>query len=502
MNKSKQTALFSAIALSLIALPIIIHSLLAEEKKTESLLAKPDRNNVNLQAKNLPVEWDVEEGTNVKWKAKLGSTSYGGPVVAKGKVFVGTNNDNPRDKKHADDMGVLMCFQQSDGKFLWQATHEKLESEENDYPRQGIASSPVVDGEYVYYVSNRAEVCCAHVDGDGKGGAKFKWKYDMIKELKVFPCFLANCSPLIVGDLVFVVTGNGTNEEHELPSPKAASFIAIEKDTGNLAWYDNSPGEHIMEGQWASPTFANPGGKKPMVIFPGGDGWLYAFEPKSGKLYWKFFCNARSSKYDPKNMRISNRAYFLASPVVIDDRCFIGVGTNPDDGPGEGHFWCIDISKEPANSDKDLSPVKDNFDPKAPINTNSGLVWHFGGKITPKPKEGRELYFGRTLSTPAIHEGLIYISELDGYFHCLDAKTGKRIWLHDLTTGVWASPYYADGKVYLGTEDGDVMVFKHGKEKKVLAQNLFGPPIKTPVTADGKVLYAMTDGYLYAIEKK
>ena len=87
----------------------------------------PDRNMVS-SMKGLPTEWDVKTGKNVKWVAKLGSQSYGNPVVADGMVFVGTNNELLRDPGQAGDRGVLMAFREADGEFMWQQTHPKLES--------------------------------------------------------------------------------------------------------------------------------------------------------------------------------------------------------------------------------------------------------------------------------------------------------------------------------------------------------------------------------------
>ena len=86
----------------------------------------PGRNMVNTVDKNVPTEWDVKSGKNIKWSAHLGSRAYGGPVIAGGKVFVGTNNEAPRNPDIKGDKGVLMCFKESNGKFLWQAVHDKL----------------------------------------------------------------------------------------------------------------------------------------------------------------------------------------------------------------------------------------------------------------------------------------------------------------------------------------------------------------------------------------
>src|SRR5688572_29882453 len=97
-------------------------------------LRTPDRMAVTAE-KNAPVEWDVESGKNIKWKQQIGSQSYGNPVVAKGLVFLGTNNEAKRDPQHQADGGVLMVFRESDGKFLYQWFRPKLAAGRvNDWP--------------------------------------------------------------------------------------------------------------------------------------------------------------------------------------------------------------------------------------------------------------------------------------------------------------------------------------------------------------------------------
>lgn len=462
-----------------------------------------DRNMVSLDEKGAPTEWSTKKGkeANIKWKAKLGSQAYGGPVIAAGRIFVSTNNDSPRDPALKGDKGVLMCFNLADGAFLWQALHDKLD-EANDYPKVGIVSNPVVEGDRLWYVSNRGEVICASVDGDpATKKSKELWKLDMIGELGVFPCQSTTCSPLVLGDLVFVVTGNGVDvtQGHKLPAPKAPSFIAVNKDTGKVVWKDSSPGENIMEGQWSNPTAAEVDGKW-QVISPGGDGWLYSFEPTTGKLLWRFDCNPKKAVYNANGS--GDRNYFIATPVVWQKKCYIGVGSNPENGAGVGHLWCIDITKEPKNPQRDLSPVGDDFDPKSPKNKDSGLVWHVGGPILPRPDEGREYHFGRTLGTVAIHDGLVYASEFAGFLNCFDALTGKRYWERDLKDNTWCSPYFVDGKVYIGVENGDVFIFEHGKEPKEPKKVSMDGNIKLPPVVAGGVLYINNGTSLYAIAPK
>lgn len=455
----------------------------------------PARNMVNLAAKGLPTEWtvptkDSKGSTNVKWVAQLGNKAYGGPVVAGGKVFVGTNNAVPRDPKVKGQKAVLMCFNEADGKFLWQAVHEIPADLSLEAPAQGLCSTPTVEGDRLYYVTPACEVVCAGVQ-DGKE----VWKLDLMKEFKVHPYHLAAGSPLVVGDLVMVVSGNGRDERGNLPSPKAPSFLAVNKNTGKVAWQSDLPGDRIIQGQWSNPTYAEVNGKG-QVIFPGGDAWLYSFEPATGKLIWKFNCtpNEEGAK---DNDGIGN--YIVATPVVYDNKLFIGLGLMPDtpEGPRYSYLLCVDVTKT-----GDVSPPKGSFDAGASENKDSALMWAFGGMLKERPKTGRQVVFGRTMSTVAVHDGLVYAAEENGYLNCLDAKTGKRYWEHDLRAGVWGSPLWADGKVYLGSENSEVVVFAHGKEKKVLAEvNMEEVVPSTPVVANG-VLYVQTKSKLYAIAGK
>ncbi len=506
---------------------------LAEQAKAEAervwalFGVTAERNMVNLTDQNVPVEWDVKAKQNVKWVARLGSKAYGGPVVAGGKVYVGTNNAAPRNTRDTDknkrpvDLGIIMCFRESDGSFLWQAVHDKLPSGQvNDWPHEGICSTPVIEGNRIYYVSNRCDVVCADTEGfhdgknDGVQDEKYKdktdadivWRLDMMEELNVFPHNLAACSPLLVGDLIFVVTANGVDGDHAtIPSPKAPSFIAVNKKTGKLVWQDNSPGLAIMHGQWSNPTYAKVNGAE-MIIFPGGDGWLRAFDPPTGKLLWKFDCNPKSAVY--KLGGAGTRNDFIATPVVYEGKCYIGVGQDPEHYEGVAHFWCIDLARAVAkgktNKDNDVSPVGDNFDPKAATNKDSALAWHYGGAV-PKAqldKVGRDYYFGRTMSTASVHDGLVYVAELAGFVHCFDARTGQKYWQHDLKSDVWGSTYWVAGKVYVGNGDGDVYIFAHGKEKKLLGKMEMDQAIKsTPVAVNG-VLYLMSETNLFAIANK
>jgi outer membrane protein assembly factor BamB len=436
----------------------------------------PGRNMVAFVT-GLPSTWDIGTRANIRWKADLGSTSYGNPVVAAGKVFVGTNNANPRNAQVTGDKGVLMCFRESDGAFVWQAVTDKLEEGKSvDWPEQGVASSPAVAGNRLYYVSNRGELVCldteGFVDGENDGpvtderlagpaDADVVWRLDMLKELGVRPRNLASSSPAVWEDLVFILTSNGRDDEAgKVLAPAAPSFLAVNRLTGKVVWQDASPGDRILHGQWSSPSLGEANGVM-QAVFPGGDGWLYAFNARTGAPLWRFDLNPKESVWP----RTRNSA--LSTPVFHGGRVYMAVGQDPENGEGVGHLYAIDPTKT-----GDI--------------TESGRVWHYD-KIR------------RSLSTVAVADGLVYAADFSGFLQCLDTATGAPLWTFDMLAAVWGSPLVADGKVFLGDEDGDVVVLQAGKTLTKLAETNMGSAVYgTPVAANG-ALYIMNASTLFSI---
>jgi outer membrane protein assembly factor BamB len=457
-------------------------------------------------------EIDRATVTNLAWVVKLGSQSYGNVTVAQGKVFIGTNNENPRDRRHTGDRSILMCFDEKTGEFLWQLVVPKLASGKvNDWEALGLLSSPTIDGDRVYVVSSRCEVLCLDIHGmtDGNHGpfkdeakyvvkdvildkgkpterpappiepgpkdADIIWRYDMIDDLGVFPHNASDCAPLIVGDVVYVNTSNGQDWTHSnIPSPNAPSLIALEKRTGEFLGEDDAKiGPRILHGQWSSPSTGLVNGRQ-LVFFGGGDGVCYAFDAtpvKEGdssylKKVWWYDCNPPERKKF-KYPAAEGPSEINATPVFWKNRIYVAVGQDPEHGEGVGILTCIDASKT-----GEL--------------TRTGKIWSYD-KIH------------RSLSTVSITpDGLLFIGDFSGYLHCLDAVTGQVYWTHDLKAHMWGSTLVADGKVYCGDEDGDLLVLEAAKEKKVLSETNLGAPIySTPVVADG-VLYVASCTHLFA----
>jgi outer membrane protein assembly factor BamB len=519
----------------------------------------PQRNNTPI-GHNIPTEWNIGEfdyrtgawdpskAKNIKWVARLGSQTYGNTVVSGGHAYIGTNNSGGWLKRFPPDhdLGVLLCFDIKDGKFLWQHSSEKMPTGRvHDWPLQGVCSTPLVEGKRLWFVTNRCEVRCLDTEGfyDGKNDGPYKseenqnkdeadvvWVFDMFNELGVSPHNMSDCSVTSAGDTLFVCTSNGVDEAHNgIPAPQAPSFIALDKNTKEVLWTDNSPGLNILHGQWSSPAYGVLGGV-PQVIFGGGDGWLYSFDPKGdgqgkSKLLWKFDCNPKTSHYA---LNKATRNHIIGTPVIYDGLVYVAVGEDPEHGEGTGHLWCIDptkrgdVSPELAYNSADPSktippkrlqavePEKGDF---ARPNPNSAAVWHYSEvDLNGNGKPEFEEIMHRTLGSVAIKDGILYIADYSGLFHCLDAKTGKRHWVYDMLSAAWGSPLIVDGKVYIGDEDGDVAIFRHSADPNVAMKdeggemkpyygeiNMGNSVYSTPIVADN-VLYIANRTHLFAIE--
>jgi outer membrane protein assembly factor BamB len=108
----------------------------------------------------------------------------------------------------------------------------------------------------------------------------------------------------------------------------------------------------------------------------------------------------------------------------------------------------------------------------------------------------------RSCGTVAIKDDILYICDFSGIVHCLNAKSGDGYWSYDMFSQSWGSPLIVDGKVYVGNEEGGVIVFEHGKEMNILAENDMSNSVySTPIVANN-VLFITNRTTLFAIGNK
>ncbi len=460
--------------------------------------------------KGLPSFFNPETGENLKWSVSIGNGAYATPVVADGKVLIGANNVDERDPKHKGDRGILLCLNESDGSLCWQLVVPRLEGDRhNDWPMVGICSPPTVENNRVYVLTNRSEVLCLDLNGqaDGNDGefqgegwfvapngefpyeigekdADIIWSYDLKLQLGVSPHDSPHASILLDGDFLYLNTCSGVDYRHlETTGLKAPALIALNKNTGRLVARDDEHfGPRIFHSSWSSPSMEIVNGKK-LLFFAGPDGILYAFEAlvsadlfekvQSLKKVWQFDCDPNGPKeniHDYLRNRKVSPSNFLGMPVFYKNRIYVTVGGDIWWGKRESYLKCIDATKT------------GNI-------TATGEIWSYP-------------LVEHSASTPAISNGLVYVTDCGKNLHCNDAESGKQYWRHNLQEDSWSSALAADGKIFAGSRGSDFWILKEGSELQVLhSVNLDSPIHSTPVAANG-ILFIATMNKLYAIKQK
>jgi outer membrane protein assembly factor BamB len=460
--------------------------------------------------RGLPDSFDPATKKNLRWTARLGTETHSTPVISARRVLIGTNNGDPRDPRNQGDRGMLLCFDERTGEFLWELAVPKITNSVFwDWPRAGICSPATVESNRVYIVSNRGEILCLDLEGMANGNqgpfldeashrvpagqppvepnehsADILWRFDIIKECGVRQHDSAHSSILIDGPYLYVNTSNGVDDTHKrINAPDAPSLIVLNKATGKLVAQDQEHiGPRIFHSTWSSPALANIQGRR-MVFFCGGDGVIYGFEPLSHQLavesgqgvtslkkVWWFDCDPTGPKEDVHRYN-SNRkespSNIKSMPVICKDRLFVTVGGDLWWGKHQAWLKCI-------------------------ATTGSGNVTATAEKWSCALEQ-------HSMSTPAVADGLVFVGDSGHRLHCVDAETGKPCWTHEVKGEVWASPLVADGKVYFATRRGEFLVFAASREKLLLTQADMGDAMSgSPVAANG-TLYLTTMRKLFAL---
>jgi outer membrane protein assembly factor BamB len=468
------------------------------------------RNMISME-KNLPESFNPETGENIRWSVSLGSNAYATAIIAEGNVLMGANNREVRDPRHEGDRAVLLCLNEADGALRWQFVTPRIPDDRfKDWPQIGFCSPPSVENGLVYVVTNRLEVVCLDLDGqaDGNDGpfleegrhmapldqpamdigpldADIVWRYDLISEAGVYPHDAAHVSVLIDGPYLYLNTGNGVDNTHEvIRAPEAPCVMVLNKKTGRPVALDKEGiGPQIFHATWGAPSLGVVNNER-LIFFGGPDGVCYAFAalsheaipatPQALKRRWRFDSDPAAPKTDVsrylKNREESPSAIY-GMPVFHKNRVYFTTSGDVWWGKREASLRCVDATK-------------------AGDITESGELWAY-------PLERH------SMATPAIWEGLVFVTDSGGNIHCVDAETGAAYWTHNVGGEFWGSALVADGKVYAGTMEGGFAILTAEKEKRVLTEITF-PDTKiasTPTAANG-ALYVNTLNRLYAIEKK
>jgi outer membrane protein assembly factor BamB len=449
----------------------------------------------------LAADFDPASGRNIRWRVALGTETHSSPVVAGGKVLIGTNNGQPRDPKHAGDRGVLMCLDERTGALAWQlVVPKRSEDPYFDWPNSGISSPATVEGDRVYTVTNRGEVVCLDLAGLSNGNdgpfvdegrhmspadqpamepgpldADILWITDLTTAAGIWSHDAAHSSILIHGPHLYLNSGTGVDNTHRvIRTPDAPSLVVIDKASGRLIGRDREGiAPTIFHCTWSSPSMSRIDGRS-VLFFCGGNGIVYAFDPLDAaapadrvhtlKKRWQYDPDPTAPK-SGVHLFTSNRqegpSVIHGMPVVEDGRLFVAGGGDLWWGKNRAWIQSIDTTT--------------------------------GSKVWEQPLEKH------VMSTPAVAHGLCFIADTGRVLRCLDARTGAEKWSHEGQGEFWGSPLVADGRLYLGSRRGDFWIFAASAEKKQLGRVQLGAPVSSTVCAHDRTLYVATMNELIAV---
>lgn len=397
-----------------------------------------------------------ETGLIDKWALNgenfLWRAPYGGrssPVVMGNRVYV----ENPSGRG-TELQERVMALDADTGRVIWEYKFNNFQS---DAPAHRVAwASPAIDPETgnIYAFSSGAQVIALDKDG------KHLWDRSFGEDYAAFTTHGGRTvSPLVDGNLVIVsapVSNWGSN------AARTHRLIALDKRTGEIVYVSN-PGGRPYDTAYPAPLIATINGVR-QLITGLGDGGIYAIEPQTGRKIWGFLASKRS---------INTGVVVQGSSVIVSH------GDENLDAIELGMIAAIDGSK-----------IGDIKEPKWAV---KGTEFGFSSPVT----DGTTVY------------------QIDGGSHLMafDVQTGRELWNLQLSELQKAPPVLADGKIYVGTDNGEFFIVRVGRDKGEILSKVVLPESKnsccgsegTPeqildgaAISRGRIFFASSDA-VYAI---
>lgn len=384
------------------------------------------------------------KGENLAWTAPYGSRSA--PVVLGDRLYLlhGAGDGAQRQES-------VVCLDADTGKRLWEHRFKVFLS---DVPPHRVAwASPAVDpatgNVYAFGVG-------AHLIALSKDGKRL-WERSLTEEFGAITTHGGRTvSPVIEGDLVIVSTLTSGWGDHARGNNR---YFAFDKKSGEGVWVSSPQGRHY-DTNYSTPVPATVGGKRLLVV-GGSDGTIHALKAQTGEAVWKY--------------EMSKRA-ILTSVVVRDGIAYASQSEENLDTSEMGQLAALDAAASGAIGKEQIR-------------------WRVNGA------QGG-------FSSPLLDDGRLYQVDNGANLLAFDATSGQRLWTLNLGTIQKASPVLADGKLYVGTENGKFFILQPGPDKaEVLDEDWLGseaepePVVASPAVARGRV-YVASMKALYAIGKK
>ena len=405
---------------------------------------------------NLPDRWDAATGEHILWRVSLPGLAHSSPIVWGDRLFVATAissdpkagfrkglyGDGDASTDRSRQRWVVMAIDKRTGKTLWERVAAEGEPLNKRHVKNTYASStPATDGRMVVAWFGSQGVAAYDVNGT------LRWKLDLgrldlgaydIPSVEWGPA----SSPFIWNDLVIL----------QVDTQADSFLLALKLETGETAWKtdrDELP-------SWGTPTVVDTSSGP--VLLTNASNFIRGYDPRTGKELWRL---GGSSKIT------------APTPFVAEDSLVFASGRGPERP--------IFVVRPGAKGDITLPAGKTSSD---------AVVWSRTGR-------------GSYMPTPLAYGGLLYVLANNGVFDAYRLKTGEEVYRQRLPvigSGYSASPVAADGKIYLSSEDGDILVVAAGPEFKLLATNAMGESLMaTPALSDGVMYVRSSTGTLFAI---
>jgi outer membrane protein assembly factor BamB len=426
---------------------------------------------------NLPLAFDPE--TNVVWKTAL-PFGHSSPVLTSDRIYV----TGVRESRL-----LTLALDRRSGRVLWERQAPRVRTEKLDSRNGPAAPSAVTDGQDVYVFF--ADYGLISYDRQGKE----RWRVPLGPFNNVYGM---GASPILVNDLIVLVCDQSTR-----------SFIAaFGKSDGRLRWKTERP--EARSGHSTPVQYTTDRGED-QILVPGSL-FLAAYAAKSGEKVWW----VRGLPWEMKS-----------TPVLDGSVLYIHGFGAPENQPGEqrdiptydsartafdadrdGVLRHAELPKDHSrawidqDADGEVTAEEWDFYRAAMAAENGMLAIRLGGRgdMTDSGILWKYHKSVPQLPSPLLYRGVLYMVNDGGIVTTLRPKTGETIAQGRLQGAIdryYASPVAADGKVFMASEKGKVVVLKtDGSLDPVAVNDLADDIYATPAIADGQI-YVRTRSTLY-----
>ena len=416
---------------------------------------------------HLPEQWNATTKQNVLWRTPIPGLAHSSPVVWGNRVFVTTaisSRENATfkpglygDGDASDDMSahkwVLYAIDKSTGRIDWERVAFTGQPRNKRHIKSTYASaSPATDGRMVVAWFGSQGVYAYDVNGTPL------WQLDLGRvdmgayDIPSYEWGPAS-SPIIWNGLVIL----------QVDTQGDSFLLALDAATGKTVWKTDR--DEIPS--WGTPTVIATAAGHELVT--NASNFIRGYDPRTGKELWRLGGSSKITAPTP----------FLAMPSGADSSSPGLIVVASGRGPERPIFVIR------PGSQGDLTLPKEQT-------SSAAIAWS---------KTGRGSY----MPTPLAYQGILYVLANNGVFDAYDLKTGAEIYrqrLEPVGSGFSASPVAADGRIYLSSEDGEIIVVAAGREFKKIAINPMGELLMaTPALSDG-VMYVRSASSLFAIGSK